>query len=137
MHMEVPRVGVKLELQLLTYTTATAMWDPNYVCDPQHSSRQYWIFNPLSKARDGTCILVNTSQIHFHCTTTGTPYFFFFFFVCVLKIYSPSKFQFCGKVSSDISPCYKLDSKNIFTSYSFSYKPKSFYLLPTSHFPNP
>ena len=27
-HMEVPRLGVKLELQLPAYTTATAMQDP-------------------------------------------------------------------------------------------------------------
>ena len=27
-HMEVPRLGVRLELQLLAYTTATATWDP-------------------------------------------------------------------------------------------------------------
>jgi len=27
-HMEVPRLGVKLELQLLAYTTATVTWDP-------------------------------------------------------------------------------------------------------------
>ena len=27
-HMEVPRLGVELELQLLTYTTAAAMLDP-------------------------------------------------------------------------------------------------------------
>ena len=32
-HMEVPRLGVKLELQLLAYTTATAMQDPSYICD--------------------------------------------------------------------------------------------------------
>ena len=28
-HMEVPRLGVKLELQLPAYTTATASWDPS------------------------------------------------------------------------------------------------------------
>ena len=28
-HMEVPRLGVTSELQLLVYTTATAMWDPS------------------------------------------------------------------------------------------------------------
>ena len=28
-HKEIPRVGVKLELQLLAYTTATAMRDPS------------------------------------------------------------------------------------------------------------
>ena len=32
---------------------------------------------PLSKARDWTCILMNTSQIHFHCTTIGTPLILF------------------------------------------------------------
>ena len=29
-HMQVPRLGVKLELQLPAYTTATAMWDLTY-----------------------------------------------------------------------------------------------------------
>ena len=32
-HMEVPRLRVELELQLLAYTTATAMQDPRLVCD--------------------------------------------------------------------------------------------------------
>ena len=31
-HMEVPRLGIKSELQLLAYTTATAMPDPSRVC---------------------------------------------------------------------------------------------------------
>ena len=31
------------------------------------------ILNPLIEARDGTCILVDTSQVHFRWTTTGTP----------------------------------------------------------------
>ena len=73
--MEVPRLGVKLELQLPAYTTATAMWDLSYVCDLHHSSWTRWIPDPLSKARDRTHILVDTSWIHFYCTTTGTPYF--------------------------------------------------------------
>ena len=47
-HMEVPKLGVELALQLLTYTTATAMTDPSSVCDLQHSSRRCWILNPLS-----------------------------------------------------------------------------------------
>ena len=37
-HMEVPRLGVKLELQLPAY--ATAMPDPSLVCDLHHSSQQ-------------------------------------------------------------------------------------------------
>ena len=31
--MEVPRLGVKLVLQLPAYSTATATQDPSYVCD--------------------------------------------------------------------------------------------------------
>ena len=51
-HMEVPRLGVKLELQLLTYTTATAMADPSRVYDLRCSSWQHQILNPLSEAWD-------------------------------------------------------------------------------------
>ena len=32
-HMEVPGLGVKSELQLPAYTTATATWDPSRVCN--------------------------------------------------------------------------------------------------------
>ena len=42
-HMEVPRLGVQWELQLLVYTTATAMPDWSHVCNLHHSSQQYWI----------------------------------------------------------------------------------------------
>ena len=45
-HMEVPRLGAKLELQLLAYTTATAMPDPSRVCNLQHNSQQCQILNP-------------------------------------------------------------------------------------------
>jgi len=64
-HMEVPRLGVKSELQLPAYTTATATPDPSRVCDLHHSSPHSRILNPLSEARDRTCILMDTSQIHF------------------------------------------------------------------------
>ena len=37
-HMEVPRLGVELELQVLAYTTATAMGDPSHICD-LHTAR--------------------------------------------------------------------------------------------------
>ena len=60
-HMEVPRLGVKWGLQLLAYTTAT--WNPNRICNLHHSSWHRWIFNPLSKARDWTCILTDPSQV--------------------------------------------------------------------------
>ena len=39
-HLEVPGLGIKLELQLLAYTTATATQDLSRFCDLHHSSRQ-------------------------------------------------------------------------------------------------
>ena len=38
---EVPRLGVKLELQLAAYTTATQ--DLSFVCDLHHRPQQRWI----------------------------------------------------------------------------------------------
>ena len=65
-HMEVPRLGVELELYPLAYTTSTAMPDPSLVCNLHHSSQQRWILNPLSEARGWTCVLMDTNQIHVH-----------------------------------------------------------------------
>ena len=59
--MEIPRLGVELELQLPIYTTATAMRDLSLVCDPHHSSWQCRILNSLSEARDGTQVLMDIS----------------------------------------------------------------------------
>ena len=65
----VPRLRVPLELQLLAYTTAyttaTATPDPSHVCNLHHTSRQHWILNPPSEARDGTHILMDTSRVHY------------------------------------------------------------------------
>ena len=72
-HMEVPRLGVELELQLLAYTTATATPDPSHIFNLHHGSRQCRSLNPLSEARDRTCVLMVTSQIRFHWATMGTP----------------------------------------------------------------
>ena len=49
-HMEVSRLGVKSELQLPAYATATAILHPY----------------PRSKARDLTCVLMDTSRVHYH-----------------------------------------------------------------------
>ena len=64
--MEVPRLGVKSELQLLAYTTATARPDLSHICKLHHSSQQCWILNPLSMARDQTHILVDTGWVLTH-----------------------------------------------------------------------
>ena len=44
-----------------------------------HSSQLHGILNPLSKARDQTCVLMDASQICFCWATMATPFFFFFF----------------------------------------------------------
>ena len=59
-HMEVPRLGVKSDLQLPAYTTATATRDPSCVFDLHHSSQQHRILNLLSEARDQTWVLRDT-----------------------------------------------------------------------------
>ena len=48
--MDVPRLGVESELQLLAYTTATATWDQSHAFNLHQSSQQCWILNPLSEA---------------------------------------------------------------------------------------
>ena len=54
-HVEVPRLGVESEPKLP---------DPSRNCDLRHSYWQRQILNPLSKARDQTCIVMDPSQIH-------------------------------------------------------------------------
>ena len=65
--------GVESELQLPAYTTAKTTWDLSHVCNLHHSSQQCWLFNPLSKPRDGTHILMDTSQVHYHRAMMRTP----------------------------------------------------------------
>ena len=52
--MEVPRLEVKSELQLLTYTTATATPDPTALVTYAAA---------CNEARDQTCILMDTSGV--------------------------------------------------------------------------
>ena len=49
-HMDFPRLGVELELQLPAYATATVLVtpDPNHICDLNHSSRAMWDQGPNS-----------------------------------------------------------------------------------------
>ena len=41
--------------------TATATWDLSLICDLHYSSQEHQILNSLSKARDRTCVLMDTS----------------------------------------------------------------------------
>ena len=70
---EIPKLGVKSELQLQAYAIAIATWDPSRVCNLYHSS---WILNPLSEAEpESSWILVG-----FISTEPQWDLFFFFFF---------------------------------------------------------
>ena len=71
-HMQVPKLGVKSELQVPACTTATAMPDPSCVCSVHHSSQQHQILELLSKASNRTCILMHTSWAGFCWATKGT-----------------------------------------------------------------
>ena len=51
-HMEVPGLGVKLELDLLASATATATPDLSLICELQNTSQQHQIFNALAEARN-------------------------------------------------------------------------------------
>ena len=64
--MEIPGLGVKSELQLPAYTTATATQDPSCICHLHHSSQQCQILNRLSRARDQTHILMDTRRVCYY-----------------------------------------------------------------------
>ena len=61
--MEVPRLGVKLELLLRAYNRATSMQDLSRICDLHCSLWQHQILNPLIEAREGTHILMDPRQV--------------------------------------------------------------------------
>ena len=50
--MEVPRLGVELEVQLPAYITATAAPDPSCIFDTCHILWLHLILNSLIEARD-------------------------------------------------------------------------------------
>ena len=56
--MEVPGLGIKSELQ--AYATDMAIPDPNCICDLHCGLWKSQILNPLSEARDRTCVLTDT-----------------------------------------------------------------------------
>ena len=71
-HMKVSRLGVKLEMQLLAYATATAMPYPSCICNLHHSSWQtrsltHWARPRIKHA--SSWMLVRFPN---HWTMTGT-----------------------------------------------------------------
>ena len=86
--MEVPRLGVESELQLLAYTKATAMPDPSCICDLYHSSRHCQILNPLSEAKDGALVLMDPSQVRTTEPQWELPLFLFTMFVSTYSVFN-------------------------------------------------
>ena len=87
--MEASRPGEELELQLLVYTTATAMSDPSCICYPRYSFWQCWISNPLSEARGETsfshilCQVLNPLSHNGNSNQVGYDFSsFFLYFIC-------------------------------------------------------
>ena len=55
--------GAQWELQLWAYTTAVATKDPRGILELCCSLWKHQVLNPLSKARDQTCIRMDTSRV--------------------------------------------------------------------------
>ena len=58
--MEIPRLVVESELQLLASATATVIQDLSSVYNPHHSSWHCWILDLLSEARNQTRVFMDT-----------------------------------------------------------------------------
>ena len=73
-HMEVPRLGLhrSCSCQPISQPRQCQIWA--LVWDLYHSSWPRWFLDPLRKAGDRTCILMDTSWIHFRGTAMGTLY---------------------------------------------------------------
>ena len=71
--MEVSRLGVESELQLVAKARATAMQDLNHVCNLYHGLLQRQILNSMTEARDQMCILMDPTWIRFCWAMMRTP----------------------------------------------------------------
>ena len=89
-HMEVPRLGVESELKLL----ATATLDLSHVCNLCHSSGQWWILNPLSKAGNQTWIPIDNSWVHNPPSHSGNS-----LISCIYYFFSLSSDQSCRRIN--------------------------------------
>ena len=86
-HMEVPGLGIKLELQLLAFTTTTATPDPSHVCDLHHSSQRagsltHWARPGIKPATSWILILrFTTTEPQWEHPLVSLLIFFYWFFL--------------------------------------------------------
>ena len=92
--MEVPRLRVESELQLLAYITATATPDSSYIHDLCHSLWQCQILNPPSNAKDGAHILTNTMSAGSYPAEPQQELCFVLILKTFLSSKSPVKYMF-------------------------------------------
>ena len=78
-HMEVPRLEDETASLLHNHSNSRSE-------QPTPQLKQHRKPNPLNEARDGTRLLMDTSQICFRCATTGTPYNDFFLMIFIFSI---------------------------------------------------
>ena len=104
-HMEVPRLGVESGLQLPAYTTVTATGNPRCICDLHPSLRQHPILNPLSKARDQSWVLMDTSRVCYCWAVMETPCYF------LMRHFYTRNYQVTKSMCEDISICLKQSSR--------------------------
>ena len=98
------------------------MQDPSHIWDIHHSSPQCWILNSLSKARDWTCILMDTghtSQFHYHWATTVTPWKAYFktsiIYISNLSIPGCISFPPATRISMGKTSSGQVNTKEIFS----------------------
>ena len=65
LHMEVPRLGFRATAAGLHHCHGNVGSEPCLQPTPQ-DLQKCPILNPLSETRDRTCVLMDTSQVHYH-----------------------------------------------------------------------
>ena len=96
-HMEVPRLGVELELQLSAYTTQQQLEIPAVSATYTTAHSNAGSFNPLSEARDPTYVFMDPSQVHQLLSHEGNSFFLviiFSFYCNVIREYFLYYFYF-------------------------------------------
>ena len=81
---------------------------------PHHSSQQRWILKPVSKARDQTWVLVDTSLVHYCWATVGCPtdLFFSFSFLFFFLLVGATTQLFPGQISNLHHSCNQSQSSD-------------------------
>ena len=89
-HVEVPRLGVKLELQLLAFTTATEMSHLSHICELHHcdaGSLTHWAGPGIELSSSWILVRLVSAEPHWKLLL---PYFNSLLFLSVPRNYFPT-----------------------------------------------